>query len=97
MTVDQIAELKKAEPSIEREGLSGSINFASFRPLANSETAEPEKQDLSQPIELVDQPQDLPEEPASQVDEEKNVTPLPRQTKAETPFDLVEERRRRAA
>ncbi len=97
MTADQIVELKNGEPSIEKEGLSGSIIIESFRPLLQSETIEPENQDPPQPIEPVNQPRDLPEESVSQKDEEEKVIPLPRQTKAETPFDLVEERRRRVA
>lgn len=96
MTADQIVEYKGKESFPEvGEGLSGSISFESFRPLPKSETIEPENQDLSQPIKLVDQPQDLPEEVASQIEE--NVAPSPRNIKAVTPFDLVEERKRRAA
>ena len=97
MTVDQIVELKRGEAPQEREKLTGSINFENYRVDSAETVAKTLEEDTSEKSADVSPVLDLPRETAPQDTKENEIIDFPSPKAPETPFDLVEERRRRAA
>ncbi|GEM_PF-3437353 len=96
MTADQKVERDREEPlAEERGGLSGSINIGGFRHTIENQNEASNIQDPPEPLEPVGQSQKMPEETSSQEDKLEIVTLVSNPTEIETPFDLVEELKRK--